>query len=91
MGQVGGMRLTIRPLRPHLWPALGDLFGETARGADCARLLIRATKCRLATFCCCGLPVKTQCLGTSSRACAVPKNRGLVSRQSAIRSNAEQG
>lgn len=34
-GKEGGMRLTIRPLTPDLWPALEDLFGENGACNGC--------------------------------------------------------
>src|ERR1700730_3968605 len=35
MGQGGGMKLTIRPLTPDLWPAVEDLFGENGAVGGC--------------------------------------------------------
>ena len=35
MSQEGGLKLTIRPLTPELWPALDDLFGENGAGNGC--------------------------------------------------------
>ena len=33
--EEGGMKLTIRPLTPGLWPALEDLFGKSGASSGC--------------------------------------------------------
>jgi hypothetical protein len=35
MGKGDGMKLTIRPLTPDLWPALEDLFGVNGAVGGC--------------------------------------------------------